>query len=390
MRITIVTGFFLPVPPVRGGSTEKIWHRLAREFAAAGHQVTFLSRSWPGFAERETVDGVTHHRLPGADHTGSRWRNLWRDFRWGLRVTRALPPGDAVICNTVLLPIWLRRCKPAAGRVVAVVARMPKGRGRAYGGVDLLLALGEAVAERLRAENPRLAPRIALFPYPIDWRLHAEARAASRRPPLPLTIGYVGRLHPEKGLHLLLAAARILTERTDLPPWTLEIVGPVSVPAGGGGEAWWEALRAEFAPALGTRLRPSGPEFDPGKLAARYAGMDIFCYPSVAEHGETFGVAVAEAMAAGCAPVVSDLACFRDLIREGETGLVFDHAGSDAPARLAANLARLLGDPGLRRDLAARAQAHARGFDYAACSRTVLDRLARLAAAGPSRELNPR
>ena len=36
MRITIVTGFFLPVPPVRGGSTEKIWHRLAREFAAAG------------------------------------------------------------------------------------------------------------------------------------------------------------------------------------------------------------------------------------------------------------------------------------------------------------------------------------------------------------------
>jgi glycosyltransferase involved in cell wall biosynthesis len=385
MKITIVTGFFLPVPPVRGGSTEKIWHRLAQEFAAAGHEVTFLSRAWPGFATREIAAGVHHHRLPGADHTRSRVWNLWRDFLWGLRVTRALPPGDAVICNTVLLPIWLRRCKPSAGRVVAVVARMPKGRGRAYGGVDLALALGTAVAEKLRAENPRLAARTALFPYPIDWELHAHARAISVRPPTPLTIGYVGRLHPEKGLHLLLAAAQRLAGRTDLPAWTLDIVGPVSVPAGGGGEAWWGALQAEFAPALGGRLRQSGPEFDAGRLAERYAGMDIFCYPSIAEQGETFGVAVAEAMAAGCAPVVSDLACFRDLIREGDTGLVFDHASPQAAGQLADALARLLLDGDLRRALVARAQSHAREFDYAACSRTVLGRLTELVSSA-----NPR
>lgn len=378
MRITIVTGFFLPVPPVRGGSTEKIWYRLAQVFAAAGHEVTLISRAWPGFAARETAEGVRHWRLPGADHTRSRLRNLWLDFRWGLRVARALPAADVVICNTVLLPVWLGRVKPSAGRVVAVVARMPKGHGRGYGAVALALALGQAVADRLQAENPRLAPRIALFPYPIDWPLLAAARAAATRPAAPLTLGYVGRVHPEKGLHLLLAAARLLAGRTDLPEWTLEIVGPVGIAGGGGGEAWWEALRAEYAPSLGGRLRQSGPEFDPGRLARRYAALDIFCYPSVAEEGETFGVAVAEAMAAGCAPVVSALACFRELVTDGVTGLVFDHRAPEAAGLLAGALARLLRDGEERRALALRAQAHAGNYDYAASARTVLDRLARL------------
>jgi glycosyltransferase involved in cell wall biosynthesis len=378
MRITIVTGFFLPVPPVRGGSTEKIWHRLAEEFAKAGHQVTLISRTWPGFAAAETVAGVRHCRLRGADHTRSRLRNLWLDFWWGVRVARALPAGDVVICNTVLLPVWLGRFKPSAGRVVAVVARMPKGHGRGYGAVALALALGPAVADRLRAENPALAPRIAPFPYPIDWPLLAGARAAAPRAGPPLVIGYVGRLHPEKGLHLLLAAARLLAQRADLPDWTLEIVGPASVAAGGGGEAWWHALTAEYAPALGGRLHESGPEFDPASLARRYAAMDVFCYPSVAEEGETFGVAVAEAMAAGCAPVVSDLACFRELIDDRETGLVFDHRSPEAAGQLAGLLARLLQDSGERRAIASRAQARAEKFDYAASSRAVLGRLASL------------
>jgi len=378
MKISIVTGFFLPVPPVRGGATEKIWHRLAREFAARGHDVTLVSRTWPGFAARETVAGVSLVRVRGADHTRSLALNLWLDLLWGIRVARVLPKADAVICNTVLLPIWLRRIRPSAGRVVAVVARMPKGRGRLYGGVDLALALSTEVADKLRSENPGLASRIAPFPFPIDWSLHANARAAAVRPPSPLSIGYVGRVHPEKGLRLLLTAARLLAGRVDLPPWTLDIVGPVGVPSGGGGEPWWNALRAEFAAGLGPRLRQAGPEFDPERLARTYASLDIFCYPSIAEGGETFGVAVAEAMAAGCGPVVSALACFRDLVADGDTGLVFDHAAPDAAERLADALARLIRDAPLRRAIADRAQARARRFDYAESARAVLERLTRL------------
>ncbi len=380
MKITIVTGFFLPVPPVLGGATEKIWHRLAREFAAAGHDVTFVSRTWPGFATRETVEGVTHRRVRGADHTRFLPLNLWHDFWWGVRVSRVLPPADVVICNSPTLPAWLGRIRPAVGRVVAVVARMPKGQGRVYRHVDLILALSEAVATSLREENPALAARIAPFPFPIDWSLHARF-AAKAPPPAPIAIGYIGRVHPEKGIRLLLSAAARLAARSDLPAWRLEITGPISVPAGGGGEKFRDALMAEFAPALGTRLVFIAPEFDPEKLARRYGTLDVFCYPSLADQGETFGVAVAESMAAGCAPVVSGLACFRELVRDGETGLVFDHTAPDAEAQLAAALARLIADAALRRALAARAQAHARQFDFAECARTVLADLGRTAAA---------
>jgi glycosyltransferase involved in cell wall biosynthesis len=365
VRINIVTGFFLPVPPVRGGSTEKVWYRLSGRLAAAGHTITFISRQWPGFARRETVGGVTHIRLRGAEHTSSLITNLWRDFVWGARVTRALPAADVTICNTVLLPIWLHRLRPAAGRVVAVLARMPKGHGRFYGNVDLLLSLSSAVSAALENENPRLARRIAPFPYPIDYG--AFEKAATNRvitPDGPITIGYVGRLHREKGLSLLLEAATQMADQRDLPPWRIIIRGPASVVFGGSGENYVKELKSQFGTALRDKLEFADPEFDSNVLARRYAELDIFCYPSIADSGETFGVAVAEAMAARCAPVVSDLACFRDLIEPDRTGLVFDHNSRDAAAQLAQKLASLLSNEVRRRDIAIRAQAHVERFDF--------------------------
>ncbi len=358
---------------------EKTWYRVAEKFAAAGHEVTFVSRRWPGWPDRETIAGVRHVRLRGADHTRHLGLNLLLDFIWGLRVTLALPPADVVITNTVALPVWLRRLKPSAGRVVAVIARMPKGQTRFYSRVDRLLSLSRAVTARIIAENPALASRIVPFPLPIDWALHAASAARSA----PLTIGYIGRLHPEKGIALLLAAAARLATRTDLPPWRLVLLGPVAIPGGGGGEPWLDQLRARYGPALASRLTILPPEYDPAKLARHYGSLDIFCYPSLAEQGETFGVAVAEAMAAGCAPVVSALACFQELVRDGDTGLVFDHTAITAETDLADAFVRLLADAPLRQRLALRAQTHTRQFDFDEVSRTLLLELNTLANTSP-------
>ena len=382
MRITVVTGFFLPVPARRGGATERSWDGLARIFAGAGHAVTFVSRRWPGLPDSEVRDGVTHLRLPGFDHSRRLPVNLLRDLRWGIRVARALPAGDVVICNTVTLPAWLPWLQSSSGQVATMIGRVPKGQVPFYRRVRRIYVPSSDLASQIAPEWARRITRV--IGYPIDWDRQAQAAAQARA---PLTIGYIGRIHPEKGLGVLVEAAAILARRTDLPEWRLRLVGPVDVSAGGGGEAWAAGLRSAAAP-LGARIEWGPPEFDPDRLAQLYGKLDIFCYPSVADQGETFGVGVAEAMAARCAVVVSALPCFRDLVTPGETGLTFHHAGADAAERLAGELARLLLDPALCRRLAERGQAHVRRFAYPEVARTILADLAVLAGASAEKPLD--
>lgn len=377
MRIAIVLGFFLPVPPVRGGSTEKLWWRLAREFADAGHEVTLVTRAWENWPQRETDRGVTLLRVRGHDH--SRWLplNLLHDLVWSWRVRRSLPDGDLVVSNNVTLPFLLGRYPRRVGRLAVVLGRMPKGQTRAYGAVDRIYATSDAVAARVRATSPGLADRLAPFHYPIDWRLHQASRARRAADPT-LTIAFVGRVHPEKGLDLLLAAAELLLGRTDLPPWRCRIIGPADIPSGGGGEGYRDSLLRRHGPNLGARLEFVGPVFDPNELARHYAATDVFCYPSVAESGETFGIAIAEAMAAGAVPVVSKLDCFADLVRSDATGLVFDHRLPRAAEELAGRLATLLADPGRRAALASAAQEGAAKHDYAQVAAELLADFAQL------------
>jgi hypothetical protein len=177
MRITIVMGFFLPVPPLRGGATEKIWHRFAQEFAAAGHQVTVVSRRWPGLPNRETRDGVSHLRLAGRDHTRHLPLNLLLDLRWSMQVLRTLPPTDILISNNVSLPVFARRWRPDAGKIIVVLGRMPKGQTRFYRSVDRVWPASHAVYQKVRTENPTLATRCRVIPIPSTSR---STNSASR------------------------------------------------------------------------------------------------------------------------------------------------------------------------------------------------------------------
>ena len=378
MRISIVSGFFLPVPPVSGGSTEKSWYNLAREFAARGHEVTLFSRRWRGFPDRETSEGIRHVRLRGANHQRSLWRNLLLDFLWSWRIFLALPAADIVVVNSVALPVWLGWLKPRAGRVVIMTGRMPKGQYRRYRRIARVLAASRFVGEKVVAENAALAPVLRVCGYPIDWRLIncGTDRSDPSLPPFvpgQVTLGYVGRIHEEKGLLLLARALKQVDETPGLPPWRLLLCGPSDIARGGSGAVFRGQLLQQLSQAMHPeRFNLLDPQFNDHTLAGVYRRMDIFCYPSLAVQGETFGVAVAEAMAAGAVPVVSRLACFRDLVRPEQNGLDFDHAAPDAPAQLAAALVRLLQDAALRTRLSTQGRQDAQRYDYATYAEALL------------------
>jgi glycosyltransferase involved in cell wall biosynthesis len=395
MRISIVSGFFLPVPPVSGGSTEKSWYNLAREFAARGHAVTLISRRWRTFPHDETVDGIRHLRLPGWDHSGKLWRNLLLDFWWSWRAFFALPAADIVVVNAVALPVWLGWLKPGAGRVVIMTGRMPKGQYRRYRSVARVLAASSYVRDRVLAENPRLTPVTRVCGYPIDWQMLGTATGvapAGLPEPTPgeVVLGYVGRIHEEKGLGLLADALKLVAADPGLPPWRLLLCGPSDVARGGSGVVFRGQLLHRFSQAMNPgRFNLLDPQFNERTLAGVYQRIHIFCYPSLAEQGETFGVAVAEAMAAGAVPVVSRLACFTDFVRDGHNGLVFDHHAPDAAAQLAAALGRLLRDATLRQRLATAARTDAQRYDYARYAEDLLSDFAQLTTAAPPASSTP-
>jgi hypothetical protein len=48
VKINILQGAFLPVPPIKGGAIEAVWFLLGQEFAKHGHEVTHISCTHKG------------------------------------------------------------------------------------------------------------------------------------------------------------------------------------------------------------------------------------------------------------------------------------------------------------------------------------------------------
>jgi glycosyltransferase involved in cell wall biosynthesis len=332
MKITIVIGAFFPVPPVMGGAVEKVWFALAHEFARRSHEVVLISRAMPEFSRDEVIDGVRHLRVNGFNAPRSL---LWLkvlDLIYSIRALSILPKSDIVVTNT----FWLPMLRPGA---YVHVARYPKGQTRFYGKVARLQAPSRSVARAIENEAPKLASRIKVIPYPAPGSLNSST------PPSILQrekiIVYVGRVHPEKGVHLLVdafAGGPVSAE------WRLMIVGPTEEKHGGGGESYLADLKLRSGKA---NVTFRGPVFDSHELEGILRGARLFVYPSLAEWGESFGLAPLEAMTNGCAALVSNLDCFHDFIRDNETGFIFDHRSPDPVLALRSRIDNLVADESL-------------------------------------------
>ena len=213
------------------------------------------------------------------------------------------------------------------------------------GAADAVLCASTAAVGVLRAEG-FVRPASVILPIGVDLDTYGP-RPADRLSP-GFTVGFAGRLAPEKGLDTLLRAVARLDGSTVL---ALAGTGPSKA-----------ALEAQAErEGLGDRVRFLG-RLDANQVATFLCAIDVLVLPSRATPvwKEQFGRVLAEGMACGVPVVGSRSGEIPNVI--GDAGLLFPQDDADA---LRARLGELRDSPDLR----------------LACTRLGLDRALRLFSA---------
>ncbi len=200
-----------------------------------------------------------------------------------------------------------------------------------------IVTLSEGMKRDILAVGSGVPPeRVVAIPYgirPGDFEVPAGEAAAARRSlgagPVDRLVVAVGRLHEQKRFDLLLEAFAAAARK--VPTARLAVVGTGSLR--GDLEARATALGVE------EKVRFAGFRSD---VAALFAGADLFALSS---DDEGLPMVVIEAMASGRAVAATDVGSVRDLVVDGETGLVVPRRD---PAALGEAMAALLSDDGRR------------------------------------------
>ncbi|MCV7423055.1 glycosyltransferase family 4 protein [Mycobacterium yunnanensis] len=224
----------------------------------------------------------------------------------------------------------------------------------------------------LRPWHEKIVGRIAVSDLARRWQMEALGSDAVEIPngvdvesfaSAPLLDGYprpgrsvlfLGRFdEPRKGMAVLLAALPALVE--SFPDVEILVVGRGD-----------EEELADDAGALAGHLRFLGLVDDEGKASAMRSA-DVYCAPNTG--GESFGIVLVEAMAAGTAVVASDLDAFRRVLCDGAAGRLVP---VEDPAALVAALIEVLGDDAARRRYVETATEAVRRYDWSVVAQEIL------------------
>jgi phosphatidyl-myo-inositol alpha-mannosyltransferase len=372
-RIALVCPYSWTYP---GGVTRHI-EALAEEFLARGHDVRVLAPYDPpdrlsatlhrGAApeQRRPPDyliplgrtvGVPMNgavsNLPPTPHAVTTMRGALA--RGGFDVVHIHEPNaplvawDAVLSTDAPL-VGTFHCY-SESRVSNNVANL-LGMRRRYNRLRARIAVSEAAAwtgRRFYGGHYRVIPN------GVDLDPDLDARGRTGSPPdpaAPLRIVFVGQVVERKGLPVLLRAFEALREHI---PATLEVVG-----------ADW----GEVAPLLLDEcgVRALGKVSDEDKRRA-VREADVLAAPSLG--GESFGMVLTEAFAAGTPVVASDIAGYREVVRDGIDGVLVPRGDA---TELAEVLRDLWLEPDRREQMAAAAAEHAQRYAWPRVADEVLD-----------------
>lgn len=256
---------------------------------------------------------------------------LWQLQDWWTMCRRAnLLDRDRELCAGPS-PVRCSSCLPATGMPPAALwGPLLYGMRITLARQALASASAFAAGSRCVVDDHR---RLELLPpgVPVrvfDYGVPAAPRPAPRRraPGAPLRLGFIGTLAPHKGLHVAAAAL------AGLAPGRIRL------------EVWGEPREGAYADevrllARGTEIRFHTP-FAEDELDRAFEGLDLLLAPSLGL--ESYGLAVAEAMAAGVPVLASGRGALAERLAKGG-GALFD---PEHPATLRALVERALADPG--------------------------------------------
>nr|WP_317643694.1 glycosyltransferase family 4 protein [Bombiscardovia apis] len=205
---------------------------------------------------------------------------------------------------------------------------------------------------------------VQVIPNGIKAKFFAQAQprdswqGTSRKP----TIGFLGRMGEErKGFRVFAQAAQSLLVQYPQARFL----------CAGDGQDDAKKIAHSISSGLEDRMEFLGRISDQEK-AELYRSLDVYVAPQTG--GESFGIVLAEAMAAGCPVVASDLPAFRAVSQEGVSALHFSNGNGHACAE---QITRVLTDLSIRKHLQEAALARAQSYDWDRVSEQILSVYAR-------------
>ena len=358
MKVGLVCPYTWDVP---GGVQEHIMG-LAEALIELGHQVSVISPADDDAPLPSYV--VPAGRAVPVPYNGSVAR-LAFGFLSASRVKRWLREGgfDVLHVHEPAAPsLSLLACWVADGPIVATVhTAIPRSRAM-HAAEPILQSALEKISGRIAVSEAARTTLVehfggdaVLIPNGVPVKKFEKADPLPGWPGPGGALGFLGRMdEPRKGFAILLRAFEMLA--AERPGLRLLVAGH--------GDAD-EAL-ARTPAALRDRIVLLGQVSDADKVRV-YHSVDVFCAPNTG--GESFGIVLAEAMAAGAPIAASDLDAFRQVLRRGQAGELFPTGNA---AELAAAAGRLLDQPELRAGLSAAASAAVRAYDWPVVARDVV------------------
>jgi phosphatidyl-myo-inositol alpha-mannosyltransferase len=367
MRIGMVCPYSFDVP----GGVQSHVLQLAEVMRARGQNVSVLAPSSPRASLPEYV--VSAGRAIPIPYNGSVARLQFSPAVHG-KVRRWLADGDFDVLhlhepNAPSLSMWALRA--AEGPIVATFHTSTTK--------SLTLTVFQGV---LRPWHEKIVGRIAVSDLARRWQMEALGSDAVEIPngidvasfaaaprlagyPRPgKTVLFLGRYdEPRKGMAVLIGALPSLVEH--FPGVQVLIVGR-------GDE---DELRSK-AGGLAGHLRFLGQVDDAAKASA-LCSADVYCAPHTG--GESFGIVLVEAMAAGTPVVASDLHAFRRVLRNDDAGRLVPVEDS---AALAAGLVAVLEDDQLAKRYVAAGADAVRRYDWSVVANQIMRVYETVAASG--------